>query len=121
LAWLNVLAMIIFLAPVAIGVPLTAISRPSFQAQLTPPPVTERLAEIESIADIERLRQLTVILQRSVDTDARVFAAMNHYSDQLLTLLVVTLLVAGAGFLANAALMLWVLRKQSAQANENAL
>ena len=121
LAWLNVLATIIFLGPVTIGVPLTAISRPSVHAQLTPQPVKESLAEIESIGDIERLRQLTLMLQRSIDTDARVFQAMNHFSDQLLMLLITALLLAGAGFLANAGLMLWALHKQPAKAQENAL
>jgi len=115
LAWVNILAAIGFILPVAVWFAVEHSSRGTLALQFPASQSIERnLAEIRSITDIEKLRHRAITIEQTREFDRRIRQVEEQFTKLLGEGLGLFLLFASAVFLVNACLMLWVLRKQQA-------
>ena len=112
LALLNVLAAIVFIFPVVLWFAVETQSRGTLNFEFQPAQSSEReLEQIRSIKDIERLRRRAFMLEQMLDFDRRSRQADALFIRQLGAGLGSLLAIAAAGFLANAGLLFWALRR----------
>lgn len=116
LAWVNILAAIGIILPVAVWYAVEHSSRGTLTLQIPAPQSIEKnLAEIRAVTDIEKLRQRAITVEQAREFDRRIRQADESFVKLLGEGLGFFLAFAGAVFLANALLMFWALGKRQAR------
>jgi Flp pilus assembly protein TadB len=113
--FLNLLAALVFILPVAIWYAMESSTRGAPRYELAPTASTE-LAQIRAAKDIETLRQRASMLQQTLEFERRTRQEDSLFTKQLGGVLGLLLLIAGAGFLVNAGFLVWAQRRQPAPA-----
>jgi hypothetical protein len=116
LVFLNVLAALVFIFPVAVWFAMESSTSGTPRFDLTSSKPIERSSEpLHAIKDIEKLRQRASALEQTLEFERRTREDDSLFTRRLGGWLGALLLIAGAGFLVNAGFLTWVVRRQAAQ------
>ncbi len=117
LMFLNVLAALVFVLPVAIWFAMESSTRGAPRFEMAPSAPVARDAEpLRAIKDMEKLRQRASTLEQTLEFERRTRQDDTLFTKQLGGGLGLLLVIAGAGFLVNAGFLVWALRGQPAPA-----
>lgn len=113
LMFLNLLAALLFILPVAIWFAMESSTRGAPRFEMAPSASSQReLEQIRAAKDIETLRQRASMLQQTLEFERRTRQDDSLFTKQLGGGLGLLLLLAGAGFLLNAGFLVWAQRRQ---------
>jgi hypothetical protein len=113
--FLNVLAALVFVLPVAIWFAMESSTRGAPRFEITLAPVAKDTEPLRAIKDIETLRQRASALEQTLEFERRIRQEDSLFTKQLGGGLGLLLVIAGAGFLFNAGFLVWAQRRQAAQ------
>ena len=113
--FLNVLAALVFVLPVAIWFAMESSTRGAPRFEMAAGPAAGDAEPLRAIKDIEKLRQRASALEQTLEFERRIRQEDSLFTKQLGGGLGLLLLIAGAGFLVNAGFLVWAQRRQPAR------